>query len=223
MSLGGFWLQFPLGHRECYEFWTDHISGPGRERRNVFLPFPLVLPDWYAACSPAVPYSSWRDWEQCRCEPWVPDPNSLKEQKLHLHAMWVLCVLPRRSPKKFGHMNNFVNLNNGACHPEGPSQLTSCFTARSGEEMEMDPWIHLKYGNKLEKTRGSLTFASSSTWEVNGMLNSQQRDMSLQFLSVLLTQQAAFHMRSHRSERRRRLFVYIFFDMHRCSDLRNWE
>lgn len=100
MSPGGFWLQFP-GHRVCFVFWMDHIAGPGRERRNIFSLFSLVLPDWYAASSPAVPYSSWQDWEQSGCEPRVPDLDSSKEQRLHLHGSSMSWVSLRWSSKTF--------------------------------------------------------------------------------------------------------------------------
>lgn len=106
MSLGGFWLQFP-GHRVCFVFRMDQISGPGRERRNVFLLVFPVLPAWYAASSPAMHYSSWRDWEQSYCEPCVPDLDRSKEQRLHLHTNPMAWAPLRWSSMKFWCSNEW--------------------------------------------------------------------------------------------------------------------
>lgn len=204
MSLGGFWLQFP-GHRMCFVFWTGPIAGPGRQRRNIFPLFSLEQPDWYAASSPAVPYSS---WEELGTKMLCLTQLVLKNKGcVYMRAQCHGCHSAGPQWTFGAWMNNFI-LNNSSRQPEDPSQLAASFTALRGERSTVSTW-NIRREKIIENSGGSLTFASSPTGAGSGMPKSQQRDTFLQLLSALVTQHTSFHVQSHRNEERKKDIVWL--------------
>lgn len=122
-------------------------------------------------------------------------------------------------------MNKFI-LNNCSCQREDlPNSLAASQCAgEKGGKWSLGPTWNIRKEKTIEKTRGSLTFASSLTWTGNRMLKSQQRDLSLQSLPVLITQHTTFTCIPIGMQKgRKRLFGYIYFSTRRCSAIKDWD
>lgn len=223
MSLGGFWLQFP-GLRMCFAFWMGPISGPERGIRNLFPLFSLEQPDWYAASSPAVPYSSWEGLGAALLLSVCAWPSQVLKNKscTYMQAQCHGCHSAGLQWTSGSQMNNFV-LNNSSRQPEEPSQLTGSFTAFRGERSTGSTW-NIRRGKRIENSRGSLTFASSPTWTGSGMLSPNKGTCFFSSsLPLSLSIQLFTCIPTGMKREEGYCLAVINFGMHRCSDIENWD